>query len=155
MKILFVCTSNVCRSVIAESLLKSKIENLNNQNIEVYSAGILAQNGDIPMHNVVEALLEIGINVKEYKSKNIQNINLSEMNLILCATNSNKSMLIRMYPELKNKIYTIKEYSELGEEDVIEPWGYDIAIYRKCVSEIENCIEKIIPKIIQEIKSEE
>lgn len=76
------------------------------------------------------------------------------MDLILCATKNNKNTLIRIYPQLKNTIYTLKEYTQNNDdEDIIEPSGYDIAIYRMCVAEIENCIDKLIEKI--NIKSEE
>ena len=27
--------------------------------------------------------------------------------------------------------------------DIKDPWGYPIAIYRKCAAEIEDCIEKM------------
>lgn len=60
MKIIFICTSNVCRSVIAENILKEKLkENLEETQIEIYSAGIFAQDGDGPMLNVVEAMKEL------------------------------------------------------------------------------------------------
>ncbi len=75
------------------------------------------------------------------------------MDLILCATKNNKNTLIRIYPEIKNKIYTLKEYTQNNNEDLIEPSGYDIEIYRMSVSEIEKCIDKLLEKI--NIKSEE
>ena len=54
------------------------------------------------------------------------------MDLILCVAEKHKNMLIRMYPNLKNKIYTLKEYvvMENEDKDIKEPWGYDIEIYR-------------------------
>lgn len=76
------------------------------------------------------------------------------MDLILCAGETHKNTLIRIYPDLKNKIYTLKEYVGIEDEnkDIKEPWGYDIEIYRMCEAEIEKCIDKLIEKII---KSEE
>lgn len=71
------------------------------------------------------------------------------MDLILCAGETHKNTLIRIYPDLKNKIYTLKEYVGIEDEnkDIKEPWGYDIEIYRMCESEIEKCIDKLIEKI--------
>lgn len=61
MKITFICTSNVCRSIMAEAILKEKLNhNLElKEKVEVYSAGIFAQDGDAPMLNVVETMREI------------------------------------------------------------------------------------------------
>jgi protein-tyrosine-phosphatase len=78
------------------------------------------------------------------------------MDLILCMAEKHKNTLIKIYPELKNKIYTLKEYTKCENEqsiDIKEPWGYDIEIYRMCEAEIEACIDKLIEKI--NIKSEE
>ena len=71
------------------------------------------------------------------------------MDLILCAGETHKNTLISIYPDLKNKIYTLKEYVGIEDEnkDIKEPWGYDIEIYRMCESEIEKCIDKLIEKI--------
>lgn len=71
------------------------------------------------------------------------------MDLILCAGETHKNTLIRIYPNLKNKIYALKEYVEIEDEnkDIKEPWGYDIEIYRMCEAEIEKCIDKLIEKI--------
>ena len=36
MKIMFICTGNICRSAMAEWLLKKKIEDKKIENIEIY-----------------------------------------------------------------------------------------------------------------------
>lgn len=73
------------------------------------------------------------------------------MDLILCVGESHKSTLIRLYPELKDIIFTLKEYVQFEDEnkDIKEPWGYDIEIYRMCEVEIEKCIDKLVEKIIK------
>lgn len=73
------------------------------------------------------------------------------MDLILCATMSHKYSVIQMYPNLKEKTYTMKEYvnSEPNSKDldIKDPWGYDIEIYRFCIAEIDKCLDKIVQKI--------
>jgi protein-tyrosine-phosphatase len=46
---------------MAEIILKQKLKNIKNlkEKIEVYSAGIFAQDGDSPMLNVVETMKEL------------------------------------------------------------------------------------------------
>ena len=42
MKILFICTANVCRSPLAEGYLKSLLQEYNKTDVEVASAGVAA-----------------------------------------------------------------------------------------------------------------
>lgn len=151
MNIMFICTGNTCRSAMAEALMKFYMENnekLKNK-IKVYSCGIFAEDGDMAMYNAIEAMREYGIDLKKHRATNIRNANIEKMDLILCAKKSHKHTVGQLYPSLKEKIYTIKEYagSEGEDIDIKDPWGYDIEIYRSCANELEKCIIKIIDKL--------
>lgn len=148
---MFVCTANTCRSAMAEALMKFHINNNKElkDKVEVHSCGIFAQDGDMAMRAAIEAMKEYGIDLKNHMATNIRNSSLENSDIILCATKSHKQTVNQLYPNLKEKVYTIKEFAEGIETniDIREPWGYDIEIYRFCASEIENCIVKIIEKI--------
>ena len=40
MKIMFICTGNICRSAMAQWLLKQKLDDKEIKNVEVYSCGV-------------------------------------------------------------------------------------------------------------------
>lgn len=147
-KIMFICTGNICRSAMADALMK-KMAKDKNKEIDVYSCGIFAQDGDMPTYNAVEAMKEYNVELKNHRATNIRNSKIEDMDIILCATVSHKNNVISMYPELTNKIYTIKEYAgfDKNDLDIPDPWGYDIETYRFCASTINKCLEKIIDKI--------
>ena len=42
MKIMFICTGNICRSAMAEGMLKKLVEENKIENVEIYSCGIYA-----------------------------------------------------------------------------------------------------------------
>ena len=152
MKIMFICTGNICRSAMAEWLLKQKIKDEKIEGIEVYSCGIYAQDGDIPTYEAKRVMQEeYGIDISGHRATNIKNAKIKEMDLILCATASHKMAVIEMYPKLKNKVYTMKEYVKYNRKyhdkiDIKDPWGYDIETYRSCVAEIEECVNGILEK---------
>ena len=59
-------------------------------------------------------------------------------------------MVIGMYPKLKEKVFTMKEFVSDGNSkdlDLKDPWGYDIEIYRYCAKEIYEIVNKIIDKV--------
>ena len=152
MKIMFICTGNICRSAMAEWLLKQKIKEAKRNDIEVYSCGVYAQDGDTPTYEAKAVMQdEYGINMEEHRATNIRNSKIEEMDLILCATNRHKREVIAMYSNLKEKVFTMKEYVDYDREyhdkiDIKDPWGYDIETYRSCVAEIEECVNGILEK---------
>ena len=55
----------------------------------------------------------------------------------------------KMYPNLEEKIFTMKEYVGYNKEDldIADPWGLSTKVYENCAKEIDDCIERIINKI--------
>lgn len=150
MKIMFVCTGNICRSAMAEAIMKKRALE-NNLKIEVYSCGTYAENGQMASFNAIETMKQYDIDLNNHMSTNINNSNILDMDLILCTTFSHKANVFHLYPELKGKIFTIKEYADLlGNDrnyDIKDPWGYNMETYMNCAEEISLCIGKILEKI--------
>lgn len=114
-KIMFVCTGNICRSAMAEKLLEKKVKE-NNLDIEVYSCGTYAENGDYSTLEAIEVMNEYGVDMKTHRATNIRKSNIEQMDLILCATRNHKNMVLNLYPKLEGKVYTMKEYVGDTEE---------------------------------------
>lgn len=147
MKIMFVCTGNICRSAMADAFTRKK-----EKNIQVFSAGTDAEDGARCPHNTIEAMMEYDIDMRQHRATNIMSSKVKEMNLILCATTNHKRRIISIFPELSERTYTMKEYVGMDNNgtdmNVSDPWGYDLFTYRKCATEIDKLTDKIIEKIV-------
>ena len=148
---MFICTGNICRSAMAHKLLEKKLKDLNRTDIEVFSCGTFAENGEKSTYSAFEVMKEYEVDMSSHKATNIAKSKIKDMDLILCATTSHKYFVLQKYPELKDKVFTLKEYvnyDESGKDiDIRDPWGYDVEIYRFCVSEIDKCLDKLLEKI--------
>lgn len=149
MKIMFICTGNICRSAMAHHLFEKMLIDNKVNNIEIYSSGIYAENGWHSTYEAIEVMKEYDVDLKKHRATNTSHSEIKDMDLILGMTDRHKEELIYMYPELKDKIYTLKEY--VGETkdgiSIKDPWGFDIATYRFCAAEINKCLELLIKKI--------
>lgn len=150
MKIMFICTGNICRSAMAHHLLEKKLEEIAGFHCEVFSCGIFAQPGEEPTHYACEVMKKYHVTMENHKACPIEDSCIEKMDLILCATNSHKEMVKQMYPNLIDKIYTMKEYAGYPKEDwdIDDPWGYDKKVYQNCLSQINYILNKLLEKIV-------
>ena len=153
MKIMFICTGNICRSAMADWLLKKKLKDLGRDDIKVFSCGVYAEEADVSTWEAKKVMKdEYDVDLSNHIATHIRKSKINEMDLILCATNSHKIAVLDMYPNLKEKVYTMKEYVGYNRQyhdkiDIKDPWGYDIETYRSCASEIDECIELLLKKL--------
>lgn len=145
-KIMFICTGNICRSAMAEGIMKKKVED-QGIDVKVYSCGVYAEDGDGATYNACEAAKEYDVDITQHKATNIRNSNIQDMDIILCATKGHKRLVLQLYPNLSNKVFTMKEFANGKEEDISDPWGYDMSTYTRCAEEIVQAIDKTIEKI--------
>ncbi len=149
MKIMFICTGNICRSAMAHVMLKQKAKEKNKE-VEVYSCGLFARSGERSTYEAIQVLKTIyNIDLTEHRATYIEDSPIEQMDVILCATTSHKNNVLNMYPNLEGKVFTMKEYAGYPKNDldINDPWGCSYEIYEKCAKEINECLKKIIEKI--------
>lgn len=145
MQIYFICTGNTCRSPMAEAILKHKQLN----NIEVRSAGVYAQNGGAMSMNAKKVLVENGI-LENHRSAEIDPQYMEEADVILTMTKSHLHALLQYFPQAANKIYTLSEYVSENAQDISDPFGGNIDVYRQTFEELQQLIDALQLKLLGE-----
>ena len=143
--IVFVCTGNTCRSPMAEALFKDIIKEKGGMDeFEVSSRGVYAFSGDPSSRQAIEVMKkEFGIDMQQHRAKVLDGSDIIGAYLVLTMTMHHKDMILDIYPEASDKIYTIKEYAQVeddtefdsdtdveGDTDISDPFGGDYQIGR-------------------------
>lgn len=144
--ILFVCTGNSCRSVMAEYLLKSKL--IGRDDVEVYSAGTGVYFKSPPSHETIAVLRERRVNAGGHMSRPLGRIMLRKSDLIFAMTRSHRMQILDMVPSVEKRVYLLKEFVDSAgygaDPDVPDPIGQGHAEYEECITTIQEAVDKIV-----------
>jgi protein-tyrosine phosphatase len=96
MKILMVCLGNICRSPLADGLLRDKIQ-LNNLQIEVDSCGTSGHHvGELPDERMMETALSHGCDLSELRSRQFEVEDFKAFDIIYVMDASNYNNVLRL-----------------------------------------------------------
>jgi len=115
--ILFVCTGNLCRSVIAERLARRGLHarlGPDARRFRVASAGIAALDG-CPVHPYTEeALRRLGADADGVASHALTAADVDAADLILAAGREHRDAVVAMRPRASRRAYLLREFARLA-----------------------------------------
>ncbi len=145
--VLFVCTGNSCRSVMAEYLLKAKL--IGRDDVEVLSAGTSVFFRSAASQETISVLRQRGINAVAHVSKPLGRTMLRKADLIFAMTRTHRAQILDHVPHVEQRVYLLKEFSNhnVGGEsgaDIPDPIGQSHEAYEECMLEIDEAIQRIV-----------
>ena len=177
---MMVCTGNLCRSPMAEGLLRHA-SRARGCDIEVSSVGTWAHFGHPAMPEAIATMAERGIEIGEHRSRPVELAELRAADVVVAMTSVHRKELLELAPEIEGKLVLLKELTEMALEgelpaaaearvqrllgaprpkwrralDLDDPIGKPMGAYEKTAAEIQMAVEVLIEALCGKDSSEE
>ena len=148
MRVLFVCSGNICRSPMAAEYMRHVVASRGLDDLSVDSAGTLGIEGAQASPEAIEALGEIGLDLKLHRSRGVHAAQLEQADLVIGMTHAHLLELASMFPRARAPRFVLRAF-ERGVEadpdapDLADPIGKRLGFYRKQVPIITRCVDHL------------
>jgi len=154
MKILMVCLGNICRSPLAEGILKTKLSD----KFFVDSVGTISQHeGENPDKRAIKIALKHNIDISNQKSRPINNSDLENFDKIYC-------MDIDVYEDVISKAKNEEQRQKISlflesagnhqNVEVPDPYWGDMQDFENVYQLLNDACNKIAHKLEQQMITE-
>jgi protein-tyrosine phosphatase len=132
--ILIVCTGNICRSPMAEALLRASSA-VSRPHLKVSSAGLAALEGHPAAPLAVTLLAERGLDLSAHRARQLTPELVAAADLILVMDAAQQRRLETLAPSARGRVHRLGRF---GNFDIADPFRQDRAAFARSLALIEE-----------------
>ena len=142
--ILIVCIGNICRSPMAEGLLRQALINADQPDCQVGSAGLGALVGHPADDKSCHLMLTKNIDISSHRAQQLEREMVRKADLILTMESSHKTAIEELEPSAKGKVFRLGHWSGF---EIPDPYRKELSAFENSLTLIEQGISEWLEKL--------
>jgi len=135
-RILIVCVGNICRSPMAEGLLRQRFARRGRGQVE--SAGLAALVGHVADPFAQALLAERGIDIAKHRARQLTQALVTGVDLVIAMEDGHVREIEALVPGARGRVHRIGKF---GGFDVPDPYGEPRAEFEKALALIDRGLD--------------
>ena len=142
--LLFVCAGNICRSPMAEALLRYVAKSRPAlETLEVGSAGTIALSGNLPCADAVDVMRrQFGLEIAAHRARLLTRRLRADLVLALDRETEREARALK----LRAPVEMLGDYVGTGEE-VKDPYGRSLRHYHEVAFQLKRLVELVVARL--------
>jgi protein-tyrosine-phosphatase len=147
-RVVLVCTGNICRSPLAEALLRAALKERGVGDVDVSSAGTGAWDGAPASEGAYLVGLERGLDLSGHRARLLTREVVEQADLILTMARHHRARVQELGGE--GRVHVLGEYAGRSpdEGEVSDPFGGDLDVYRQTCAELELIVTAVADRLV-------
>lgn len=147
MKICFICHANVCRSFMAQEILKKFINDDNRSDIKVISRGTYVLSNFTVPQKIKDFLKENDIQYSNHTPTQYEKKDLESSDFVFVMTQEQLKTITDRYAQFSEKIFLFMDFCLGKEKDMKDPIDKKGSSFYKIANEIKQDVSILYKKI--------
>ena len=137
--ILVVCVGNICRSPMAEALLKQRFPNKN-----IDSAGVGALVGHPADPAALEIMTEQQLDITKHVAKQLDEILAKKADIIFTMSDGQTKWIEERWPFCRGKTFKLGHWKD---KDIADPYKHEMSAFKAAYQDIVDSLEQWTDKV--------
>jgi protein-tyrosine phosphatase len=146
MNILMVCTGNICRSPMAEGLLRHMLLKRGRGDVRIRSAGTHGLDEEPATPFAAQVVAERGGDISGHRARSLDREMVSAADLILVMEPFQQEIITRaLSAEERDKVRLLADFETPRQSNTIDdPYNRPLEVYRACGDRIRHCLKGVV-----------
>jgi len=138
-RVLVVCIGNICRSPMAEGLLKNSLPN-----VQISSAGLGALVGHGADPIALGLMAKAGVDIGAHRARSLTDQIARDADLILVMDEQQKQQIAQQYPYTRGKVFRL---AKAAKQDIPDPYRQSPEVFQSVFAQIRSGVNEWTKRI--------